>query len=109
MSAEIIITIVGAVLILIAIVDSIKINDASLGLMDIKLRIPLGIIGFILIIYGGYSIGTVTMPGQIEQAVEGNKLEVEFPVKNVQIISPVEGDSVKCRILTIEFTTSHCE
>jgi len=101
MSAEIVITIVGAVLILIAIGDSIKINDSSLGLMDIKLRIPLGIIGFILIIFGGYSIGTVTMPGQIEQVVEGNKLEVEFPVKNVQIISPVEGDSVKCRILTI--------
>ncbi len=101
MSAEIVITIVGAVLILIAIVDSIKINDSSLGLMDIRLRIPLGIIGFILIIYGGYSVGTVTMPGQIEKAVEGNKLEVEFPVKNVQIISPVEGDSVKCRILTM--------
>jgi hypothetical protein len=101
MSAEIVITIVGAVLILIAIGDSIKIKDSSLGLMDIKVRIPLGIIGFILIIYGGYSIGTVMMLGQIEQVVEGNKLEVEYPVKNVRIISPIEGDSVKCRILTI--------
>lgn len=94
------ITIVGAALILIAIVDSIKIKGSSLGLMDIRLRIPLGIIGFILIIYGGYSVGTVSMPGQIEQAVEGNKLKIEFPVKSVRIISPVEGDSVKCRILT---------
>ncbi|MCB9293076.1 MAG: hypothetical protein H6559_08075 [Lewinellaceae bacterium] len=96
MSAEIVIMIVGAVLMLIAIVDS-----AKLGLMDIKMRILLGIIGFILIIFGGYSVGTVTMPGQIEQVAEGNKLQVEFPVKKVQITSPVEGDSVKCRILTM--------
>ncbi len=101
MSAEIVLIIVGAALILIAIVDSIKINDSSLGLMDLKLKIPLAIIGFILIIYGGYSIGTVMMPGQIEQVAEGNKLQVELPVKKVQIISPVEGDSVKCRILTM--------
>ena len=101
MSAETVLIIVGAALILIAIVDSIKINDSSLGLMDLKLKIPLAIIGFILIIFGGYSIGTVTMPGQIEQVAEGNKLQVALPVKKIQIISPVEGDSVKCRILTM--------
>ena len=101
MSAEIVIIIVGAVLILIAIGDSIKINDSSLGLMDIKMRILLGIIGFILIIFGGYTVGTVMTPGQIEQVVEGNKLQVEFPVKKVRITSPVAGDSVKCRILTM--------
>ena len=101
MSAEIVIIIVGAVLILIAIGDSIKINDSSLGLMDIRMRILLGIIGFMLIIFGGYTVGTTTMPGQIEQVAEGNKLQVELPVKKVQIISPVEGDSVKCRILTM--------
>ena len=100
MPAEIVITIVGAVLILIAIGDSIVIKGSSLDLMDIKLKLPLGIIGFILILYGGYSIGTVSMTARIEQVVEGNKLTVEYPVKNVRIISPVEGDSVKCRILT---------
>lgn len=101
MSAEIVIIIVGVVLILIAIGDSIQIGDSSLGLMDLKLKIPLGIIGFILIIYGGYSFGMVAMPGQLEQVAEGNKLKVEFPVKNIQVISPIEGDSVKCRILTM--------
>ncbi|MCB0567485.1 MAG: hypothetical protein KDD01_24215, partial [Phaeodactylibacter sp.] len=101
MSTEIVIIIVGAVLILIAIGDSIKINDSSLGLMDIKMRILLGIIGFMLIIFGGYTVGTVMAPGQIEQVVEGNKLQVELPVKKVQITSPVAGDSVKCRILTM--------
>ncbi|HBH22391.1 MAG TPA: hypothetical protein DDY13_03100 [Cytophagales bacterium] len=101
MSPEIVIMILGAALILIAIGDSIKINDSSLGLMSIKLKIPLGILGFILIIYGAYTVGTPTMPGHIEQVAEGKKLQVEFPVEKVQVISPIEGDSVKCRILTI--------
>ena len=66
MSAEIVIIIVGAALILIALVDSIKINDSSLGLMNAQLRIPLGIIGILLIIYGGYSYGNINLQGQIE-------------------------------------------
>ena len=97
MSSEIIIIIVGAVLILIPILDSLS----SLGLMDNKLKILLGIIGFALVIYGASTAGTVTMSGQIEQVAGGNKLKVDYPVKNVQVISPIEGDSVKCRILTM--------
>ena len=101
MSAEVIIIIIGTILILIAIGDSVTINDSSLGLMDIKVKIPMGIIGLMLIIYGAYTFGNVTMTGQIEQVVEGNKLKVDFPVDRVRIISPIEGDSVKCRILTM--------
>jgi len=101
MSAEVVIIIVGVALILIAIVDSIRINDSSLGMMNVKLKIPLGIIGFILIIYGAYTVGVDIMPGQVEQVAQGNKLQVELPVKSVQVISPIEGDSVKCRILTM--------
>ena len=97
MSAEIIIIIIGILLIAIAILDSIT----SLGLIDSKLRILLGIVGFILTIYGGFTAGTVTMPGQIEQVMVGNKLQVELPVKKVQVISPIEGDAVKCRTLTM--------
>ncbi len=100
MSAEVLIIIIGAVLILIAIVDSIKIKDSSLGLVNAKLRIPLGIIGVLLIFYGGYSYGTHSLPGQIEQVEVGNKLPIQYPIENVQVISPIEGDSVKCRILT---------
>ena len=101
MSSEIIIIIVGAVLILIAILDSIKVNDSSLNLMDNKLRILLGIIGFTLVIYGASTAGTATMAGHIEQVAGGNKLKIEGPVQKVQVVSPVEGDSVKCRILTM--------
>lgn len=101
MSSEIVVILVGAALLLIVVADSIKVGDSVLALMDAKLKVPLGIIGFILIIYGGYSYGTVAMPGQLEQVAEGNKLKIEYPVKKVQAISPVEGDSVKCRVLTM--------
>ena len=101
MSTEVVIIIIGAVFILLAIVDSIKINDSSLGLINAKLRVPLGIIGVLLLIYGGYSYGAVNLQGQIEQVELGNKLQVDFPVERVQVISPIDGDSVDCRILTM--------
>ena len=101
MSSEIVLILVGAALIFIVIADSIKIGSSALDLIDIKLKVPLGILGFILLIYGGYSYGMVAMPGQIEQVNAGNKLEIDYPIQKVQAISPVEGDSVKCRILTM--------
>jgi hypothetical protein len=100
MSSELIIILVGAVFLLLAILDSI-IKVSSSGLINIKLRIPMGIIGVLLIIYGGYSYGAINLQGQIEQAVVGNKLQVKYPVERVQVISPIEGDSVQCRILTM--------
>jgi hypothetical protein len=108
MSAEMVIIIVGIVFILISIIDSVKNKDSSLGLVNTKLRIPLGIIGVLLIIYGGYSYGTYSLPGQIEQVDVGKKLPIQYPIENVQVISPVEGDSVKCRILTMGvYPSSH--
>ena len=97
MSAEIIIIIVGAILVLLAIGDSIK----SLGLLNPKIRIPLGVIGVLLIIYGGFSYGSINLQGQIEQVEIGKKLKVQYPVEKIQVISPIEGDSVQCRILTM--------
>jgi len=101
MSAEIILLIVGAVLLLIAIGDSIKIKGSAVGLVNIRLKIILGVIGVLMIIYGGYSFGLVNPQTQIEQVEVGNKLQVQYPIEKVQIISPLEGDSVKCRILTM--------
>ena len=108
MSAEMVIIIIGVVFFLLAIGDSIKAKDSSRGLVNTKLRIPLGIIGILLIIYGGYSYGTYSLPGQIEQVKVENKLPIQYPIENVQVISPVEGDSVKCRILTMGvYPSSH--
>ncbi len=101
MSAELIVIIIGAVFLLIAIIDSLSFNDSPLGLINTKLRLPLGIIGVLLIIYGGYAYGMVNVPGQIEQPELGNQVEIQLPVENIQVISPVEGDSVSCRILTM--------
>ena len=100
MSSEIIIIIIGAILILVAIVDSVKIKNSSLNLMDIKIKIPIGILGVLLIFYGAYAYGGANLPGQIEQPATGNKAQIEYPVKNVQVLYPSENDSVECRILT---------
>ena len=65
------------------------------------LRIAIGIIGVVLLFYGGFSYGSLQPLAMIETYDTGNKLEVEYPVKEVQVISPIEGDSVQCRILTM--------
>jgi hypothetical protein len=97
MSAEIVITIVGAALLLGAIGDA----SFSLDLMKTRLRLLLGAFGILLIMYGGYSFGAVYQQGPLEQVDVGNTLQVEYPVQRVQVISPLDGDSVKCRILTM--------
>lgn len=101
MSAELVIIIVGALLLLIAIIDSIKIKGSSIGLVNINLRIILALVGVLLLIYGGYSFGLVNPQAQIEQVEVGEKLQVEYPVESVQIVSPINSDSVNCRILTM--------
>jgi hypothetical protein len=101
MSTEMIILIVGLLLILLAIGDSIPVKGSALELINPKLRIPLGIVGVCLMIYAGYHYGSVNLQGQIEQPVVGNVLQVNRPVEKIQVISPIEGDSVKCRILTM--------
>ena len=88
MSTEIILIIIGSFFILVAIASSLK------------LKVPLGLIGILLIIYGGYSYGNINLQGQIEQAVIGKSLLVEGPINKVQVTSPIENDSVQCRILT---------
>ncbi len=101
MSVNVIIIALGTLLILIAIAGSLRKKDSSDSLISATLRIPVGLIGILLIIYGGYSFGAVNLQGQIEQADVGNILQVQHPVEQVQVISPVEGDAVKCRILTM--------
>ena len=100
MSSDIILIIIGAILILVAIVDSINISDAPLNLMDIKIKVPMAILGIALIFYGAYAYMGANLPGQIERPVLGSKRQIEYPVRSVQVISPVENDSVSCRILT---------
>ncbi len=100
MSTKMVVIIIGGLLTLIAFLGS-KQRSSGKSLISTKLGIPLGIIGVLMMIFGSYSSGLVNYNSQIEQVAIGNKLKVEFPVKKVQLISPLEGDSVKCRILTM--------
>ena len=64
-------------------------------------RIVIGLIGLALLFYGGFSYGTMHPKGYVETFDVGNKLQVQYPVEQVQVISPVNGDTVNCRILTM--------
>lgn len=99
MSTKIII-ILGAILILIAILSSIK-TKASKTLISTKFGILAGIIGVLLIIYASYSSDLIQYNRQIEQVSIGNKLKIKGPIKATKVISPVDQDSVDCRILTM--------
>ncbi len=101
MPAEIVIIIIGAVLIVLGILNSIRLKDSKPTLSGTKLGIPMGIIGILLLIYGGYSYGSVNLQGQIEQVALEKKLQVQYPIEKVQVLSPIEKDSVSCRILTL--------
>jgi len=65
------------------------------------IKIALGIIGVVLLFYGGFSYGAMNPLAYIETFDTGNKLQVEYPIKKVQVLSPVNGDTVTCRILTM--------
>jgi len=91
MAAEVIIIIIGAVLIMVAITN----------LLNMKIRILIGVLGILLIIYGGYSYGNINLLGPLEPVEAGNKITVDSPVQKTQVLSPVAGDSVKCRIITM--------
>lgn len=66
-----------------------------------SVRIAIGIIGVVLLFYGGFGYGSMHPIAYLETFDTGKKLQVEYPVKKVQVISPVKGDAVKCRILTM--------
>lgn len=95
MSAKIIMILVGFVLVAIALTGIAK------SAMKSKVGIPIVIIGVVLIIFGSYSSDMVMYNTQIEQVDTGNKLKLEGPVTSVKVISPVEADSVACRILSM--------
>ncbi len=93
MSTKIIILIVGVLFIVIGLLAT-KRGSSKLG-------IPLGIFGVLMMIYSSYSSDLVNYNTQIEQISTGNKLKITGPVSSVKVVSPVDKDSVDCRILTM--------
>ena len=100
MSTKIVIILIGVLLILIAVLGSKKRKSGS-RFLNIKLGVLLGIIGVLMMIYGSYSSDLVNYNSQMEQVSIGNKLKISGPVNAVKVVSPIDKDSVDCRILTM--------
>ncbi|MEX0289733.1 MAG: hypothetical protein AB3N14_11540 [Flavobacteriaceae bacterium] len=100
MSTKIIIIIIGVLLLLIAIIGNLKTSSGN-RLLNTKLVISFGIIGVLMMIYGSYSSELVNYNTQMEQVSIGQKLKIDGPVDAVKVVSPIDQDSVDCRILTM--------
>lgn len=66
-----------------------------------KLKVIFGIVGISLIFYGSYSYGVLNPVPIIETFDVAKKREITHPINTVEIISPIQNDTVKCRILTM--------
>lgn len=92
MSTEVIITVIaGIVLLLFSLLYNKK---RSISLV-------IGTIGFLLVTYGGFTYGTLQPVPYAETFNTGNKLTINEPIDKVMVISPIDNDAVKCRILTM--------
>tara|TARA_R110002072_G_scaffold71681_13_gene171766 strand:- start:4745 stop:5380 length:636 start_codon:yes stop_codon:yes gene_type:complete len=100
MSQQLIFIIVGALFILLALISANGKDSSSKSLAS-KLKVFFGVVGILLIIYGGYAYENNNLQAPIEQVNVGNKLQVELPAEKIQIISPLQDDAVACRILTM--------
>lgn len=100
MSSKIVILVIGAVLIAIAILGSIK-GKSGGKLLGNKLTVLLGVIGVLMMIFGSYSSELVNYNTQMEQVSIGTKLKISGPVNAVKTVYPMDKDSVDCRILTM--------
>ena len=101
MSAQLLIILVGIVLIGLLVLSSLGKKGASTQLINPKVAIPLGVLGVLMVIFGSYTSDVGYVSSHMEQVSRGNKLEIAGPVTSVKVISPVEGDSVDCRILSM--------
>jgi len=101
MSAQLFIIVVGIILIGVTVLSGLGKRDSGAQLINPKVGIPLGILGVLMIIYGSYTSDVMYVSSQMEQITRGNKVEIKGPVTAVKIISPVELDSVDCRILSM--------
>jgi hypothetical protein len=74
---------------------------AALFVKKNSLKVVLGFIGITLLLYGGFSYGAIEPMPKIETYETGNRKEVNYPVEKVQITSPVDGDVLACRVLSM--------
>ena len=97
MSNEIILIIIGFLLVVVAILFGVRSNPGS---SKTWLLVTLGIFGVGLVSYGGFTYGLLNQMGHMENVATASQLEVEYPVQRVQVISPINDEKVRCRVLT---------
>ena len=100
MSTKVIIVIIGLILTLFAVVGSRK-GKSGKRLLNTTFAVALAIIGVMMMMYASYSSELVGVNNQMEQVSIGNKLKIDGPVKEIKVVSPIDQDSVDCRILTM--------
>ena len=100
MSTKLIIAVIGAFLIAVAILGSLS-GKSGRKLLNSTLAVLFGIVGVLMMIFGTYSSDLVNYNTQMEQVSIGTKLKIDGPVSEVQVVYPIDQDSVDCRILTM--------
>ena len=100
MSTKLVIVSIGVILTVIALLLSIT-GKSGKKILNTKFQVLIGIIGILMMIYGSYSSDLVQYSSQMEQVSIGNKLRIDGPVNAVKVVSPIDKDSVDCRILTM--------
>lgn len=98
MTLELILLLIGIVLVLGSIVAGIRLESKPASVIVL---VTLGVFGVGLISYGGFTYGMLNQMGHMEHVATADKLQVEQPVRRVQVISPIEGERVRCRVLTM--------
>ncbi len=100
MSTQTTILLIGVLLILFALLGNRKSNSGK-RLLNSGIVIAFFVIGVLMIIYTSYSSDLVNYNSQMEQVSIGKKLNISGPVETVKVVSPIDQDSVDCRILTM--------
>lgn len=101
MSMSHLVTLTAVLLVFVSIFGGIKGKSSGKELIAASIRVPLGGVGLLFIVFTGFYVGTLRPVGQHEYIHVGNKLKIDYPVEKVQVISPLEGDAIECRILTM--------
>ncbi len=100
MSTKIIILLIGVLLTIIAVFSIIK-SSSDKKRANPGIGVLMGVLGVLMMIYGSYSSNLVNYNSQMEQVSIGKKLKIDGPVEAVKIVSPIDQDSVDCRILAM--------
>ena len=100
MSTKIIVVIVGLLLTLAAVMGSRK-GSSGKRFLNTQIAVAMGIVGVLMMMYGSYSSELVGVNNQLEKVSIGNKLKIDGEVTAVKVVSPIDKDSVDCRILTM--------